>query len=74
MFLTFGISRTFYMVLDVDEELGINYASSYIPLICTLGTLISIFNQGSIGMLLAEGKTRINVIRSLASSFLTLLF
>ena len=74
MFLAFGISRAFPLIVGIEKNVDPNFATTYIPLICTVGTLISIFNQASIGMLLVEGKVVINTIRGIASSLLTLLF
>ncbi|KAH0571362.1 DinF protein [Spironucleus salmonicida] len=73
LFLAFFLSISFSQVAGLADT-DTNYAAGYIPIICTLGTLFGIFNQATIGLLLAENKFVINMIRSVASSLLTLLF
>ena len=74
LFCAFFLSLSFPTIAGLEDKVDINYASTYIPLICTIGTLLGIFNQATIGMLLAENKFVINMIRGVASSLLTLLF
>jgi len=73
LFFAFFLSISFKQQAGLSET-DVNYASVYIPLNCTLGTLLSIFNNSTEALLLIEGKNVFNMIRSVSTSLLQLLF
>ncbi|CAL5986012.1 DinF_protein [Hexamita inflata] len=73
LFFAFFLSISFRSQAGLIEGAE-NYASVYVPVICTIGTLLSIFNQSAEALLLVEGKNTFNMVRSIGSSLLSLLF